>query len=321
MAESNDAGRAAGEARAAREARRARVVVVGSANMDLVATTPTLPKPGETVLGRDFATIPGGKGANQAAAAARAGARCGFIGAVGSDGYGPALRGALEQSGVDVAGIRSVPGSSGVALIAVDDQGENTIVVVPGANASVTDLTDADRAAIAAADVLLIQLEVPLTAVSAALRAARDAGTFTVLNAAPAQPLPADLLAGVDLLVVNEVEAATLAGTAGAAGALETLLAQAPRVVLTLGAKGARYADRDGVRLEAPAPVITAVDTTAAGDAFGGALAVAWAERRPTAEALRWACAAGAVAAQRAGASESLPHRGEINQLYEVTYL
>ena len=289
----------------------AEVVVLGSANMDLVATTPRLPEPGETVLGRGFATIPGGKGANQAIAAARAGAACGFLGAVGADSYGTALRDALRASRVDVAGLRTVPGPSGVALIAVDDTGENTIVVAPGANAAVVDLTDADRAAIADADVLLLQLEVPLSAVRAAAYAARQAGTFTVLNAAPAQPLPADLLAGVDLLVVNETEAA----------ALGDALHAAPRVVTTLGAKGAAYADREGTRVQVEPPEITPVDTTAAGDAFTAALAVAWAEGRPLAEAVRWACAAGAACALRPGASESLPHRAEVNQLYEVTYL
>lgn len=283
----------------------ARVAVVGSANLDLVATAPVLPRPGETVLGHGFRTVPGGKGANQAVAAARAGAGCAFIGAVGDDPFAEQLRAHLAGSGVDIAGLRTVPGPSGVALIAVDDAAENLIVVAPGANASVTGLTGRDRAAAAAADVVLCQLEIPLPAVSEAMTAA----PFAILNAAPAQALPAELLAAVDLLVVNESEAATLGGGAG------DLLASVPRVVVTLGARGAEYADRDGARLTVPAPRIEAVDTTAAGDAFCGALAVAWAEGRPVAAALRWACAAGAACATRPGAGTALPTRAEIDAL------
>ncbi|MGH3727757.1 MAG: ribokinase [Micromonosporaceae bacterium] len=289
----------------------AAVVVVGSANLDLVATTPALPAPGETVLGHRLSTVPGGKGANQATAAARAGARCGFIGAVGDDAYGPLLRRSLEESGVDTSQLRVVPGSSGVAMIAVADDGENSIVVVPGANATVTGLTVADRAAITAADILLCQLEVPLSVVASAAEVARDAGTFVLLNAAPAQPLPERLLGSVDLLVVNQVEAAALGGD---------LSRYVPRVVTTLGPQGAGYLDRDGIRVVVPAPAVTAVDTTAAGDAFAGALAVAWAERRDVADALRWACAAGAVCAQRPGASAALPYRAEIDSMYQETY-
>jgi ribokinase len=285
----------------------ARVTVVGSANIDLVATGPTLPQPGETVLGHGFATVPGGKGANQAVAAARAGGSVWFVGAVGDDAFAAQLRANLVEAGVDVSRLRTVPGPSGVALIAVDDAAENQIVVAPGANASVTGLTEPDRAAIAAADVLLCQLEIPLPAVVEAAAAA----SFVILNAAPVRPLPAELLDAVDLLVVNESEAAGLVE----GGAPEELLALVPRVVVTLGAAGAAYADRAGTRLAVPAPRIEPVDTTAAGDAFCGALAVAWAERRPVDEALRWACAAGAACALRPGASTALPTRAEIDAL------
>jgi ribokinase len=283
-----------------------RVAVVGSANLDLVASAPALPRPGETVLGRAFRTVPGGKGANQAVAASRAGADCAFIGAVGDDPFGGQLRAHLTESGVDTTGLRTVAGPSGVALIAVDDAAENQIVVVPGANASVTGLTGADRAAVGTAGVLLCQLEIPLPAVVEAVTAA----PFAILNAAPARALPPELLAGVDLLVVNETEAATLGG-----GGAAELLASVPRVVVTLGARGAEYADRDGARLAVPAPLIEAVDTTAAGDAFCGALAVAWAEGRPVAAVLRWACAAGAACATRPGAGTALPARAEIDAL------
>jgi ribokinase len=303
--------------------RRPRVAVVGSANMDLVVDAPTLPRPGETVLGGTFRTAPGGKGANQAVAATRAGARCDLVGAVGDDAFGAALRESLHTAGVGLDRLRTVPGPSGVALIAVDAKAENLIVVAPGANGELAGLDDGDRAAIAAADVLLCQLEVPLPTVAEAAAAARAAGTAVVLNAAPARALDADVLAGVDLLVVNEGEAAAIA--AGDAGAppdrlAEALLARVPRVVLTLGARGAAYADRDGLRLAVRAPRVAAVDTTGAGDAFAGALAVAWAGGGPTARSLEWACAAGAACARRPGASTALPTRAEIDELHAATY-
>jgi sugar/nucleoside kinase (ribokinase family)/ADP-ribosylglycohydrolase len=304
---------------------------------------------GETVLGDGFSTVPGGKGANQAVAAARAGGSCAFVGAVGDDDFGGRLRDNLVAAGVDVRGLRTEPGPSGMALIAVDAAAENLIVVAPGANGRLTSLDADDRAAVAAADMLLCQLEVPLSAVTQAAEWARDAGTTTLLNAAPAAPLPAALLDLVDLLVVNEHEAAVVAGRSPGSGRggdpdgerpsgpagkdpaspdelLDALLTRVPRVVMTLGARGARYADRAGLRLAVEAPRIEAVDTTAAGDAFTGALAVAWAERgRPTepaavTAALRWACAAGAACAERPGASTALPTRAEIEKRYAASY-
>jgi len=283
----------------------ARIVVVGSANLDLVVTAPTLPRPGETVLGGEFTIVPGGKGANQAIAAARAGGEVAFVGAVGDDDFARPQRDNLVAAGVDVSRLRTVPGASGVALIAVDEHAENLIVVAPGANAALTGLDAADRAVISAADVLLCQLEIPVETVAQAAATS----TFTVLNAAPARQLPAEVLSTVDLLVVNEGEAEVLAGRAARP---EDLLDLVPRVVMTLGAQGAAYADRHGLRLDVAAPRVKAVDTTAAGDAFTGALAVAWAEGRPVEEAVRWACAAGAVCATRSGASSSLPTRAEI---------
>ncbi|WP_212832875.1 ribokinase [Catellatospora sp. TT07R-123] len=298
------------------------VVVVGSANMDLVVSTATLPRPGETVLGTDFLSVPGGKGANQAVAAARAGARCHFIGAVGRDAFGDELRGSLAAAGVDLDGLRRVDGPSGVALIAVDAAAENIIVVAPGANAQLTALDEADLALVAGGDAVVCQLEIPPEAVAQALRAGRGGGILTILNAAPVRPLPDGLLDAVDVLVVNRGEAAALAGADGSPGELlERLLAAVPRVVLTLGAAGAAYADRTGVRLQVPAPRVEAVDSTAAGDAFTGALAVALAEGRPVLDALRWACAAGACCARRRGASPSLPTVAEITTLYTATYV
>jgi ribokinase len=293
-----------------------RIAVLGSANMDLVVTTGALPRPGETVIGRDFATIAGGKGANQAVAAARAGGDCAFIGAVGTDPFGTELAGQLRVAGVDTGRLRVVEGASGVALIAVDSAGENMIVVAPGANGTMTALTAADRVAISAADVLICQLEVPIGTVLEAARTARDSGVRVVLNAAPARPLPVELTMAVDVLLVNRVEAETIGGTAST----EALLATVPRVVLTLGPAGVEYADRNGGRLRVPAPVVATVDSTAAGDAFAGAFAVAWAEGRPVPEVLRWACAAGAACARRRGASSALPTRVEIDELFAATY-
>ena len=294
-----------------------KAVVVGSANMDLVATAPNLPRPGETVLGYDFAQVPGGKGANQAIAAARAGAEVAFVGAIGSDAFGVTLRARLVASAVDTAQLRVVYGVSGVALILVDDAGENMIVVAPGANAALTSLTGPDLALIAEADVLLLQLEIPVETVAVAAGAARDAGTRVVLNAAPARSLPADLAASVDLLVVNQVEAATLLG---ADGDPWPLLEQVPRVVVTHGAAGAWYGSPDAGPVHIAAPVVQAVDTTAAGDAFTAALAVGWGEGRSLVDAVRWASAAGAAAVRRLGASSALPDRKEIDELYVATY-
>lgn len=307
-----------------------RIAVVGSVNLDLVATTADLPRPGETVLGRDFTTVPGGKGANQAIAAAYAGAEVAFIGAVGDDAFGVQLRANLATAGVDLGLLRTVPGPSGVALIAVDGNGENIIVVAPGANSGLTKLSDADRAAIAASDLLLLQLEIPMATVIEAARVARNAGVAVLLNAAPARRLPGELLELVDMLIVNLIEAQAVLGdvdssarrsrSASARGMhayslLERLRPLARRVVLTVGADGAFYTDRDGAWMHIPAPKIEAVDSTAAGDGFVGALAVAYTESKPVPEALGWACAAGAVAATRLGASSSLAQRTEIDRL------
>jgi ribokinase len=308
-------------ARAFGGADRSTIVVVGSVNLDLVVTAPTLPRPGETVLGSGFTTVPGGKGANQAVAVARAGARCAFVGAVGQDAFAESLRDNLAAAGVDLRGLRSVPGPSGVALITVDEAAENSIVVAPGANGELNGLDEEDRAAVAAADVLLCQLEIPLATVAEAAAAAHTGGTVVVLNAAPARVLPAELLDAVDILVVNEGEAAVVSERDGSPDELLTaLLVAVPRVVLTLGARGARYADRDGIWLDVAAPRIAAVDTTAAGDAFTGAFVVALAEQRPIAAGLRWACAAGAACASRPGASSALPSRDAINALFASAY-
>jgi len=298
------------------------VVVVGSANIDLVARTPVLPGPGETVLGSDFATVPGGKGANQAIAAARAGAATAMIAAVGDDSYGEALRATLDAAGVDTTAVRTVAAPTGTAFISVADSGENTIIVIPGANAHLTDITPAGSGGLAglgagdgrAGGVVMGQLEIPQETVRDAFVAARAAGGMTVLNAAPAAEPIAGLLEAVDLLVVNEHEAAALAGT------LEGLLELVPRVVITLGEQGVRYAERGGVSHDVPAAPAVAVDTTAAGDTFAGALVAALDRGDAIEEALRFGCAAASLCVEKAGASSSIPVLAEIEERRRTAY-
>ncbi|MEV0095624.1 ribokinase [Streptomyces sp. NPDC050738] len=292
------------------------LTVLGSTNMDLVAYVAAAPRRGETVAGREFRTVPGGKGANQAVAAARAGGAVTMIGAVGDDDFGPRLRAALAESGVETSGLRTVPGPSGIAHIVVDDDGGNAIVVVPGANAALTALTGGDEARIAASGALLLQLEVPMEGVVAGARAARAHGVRTLLTPAPARPLPPELLALTDLLVPNEHEAETLTGHSDPHRAAAALLEQVPAVVITLGATGSLYAARGTDPFVVPALRVAAVDTTAAGDTFVGALAVAAGEGRPMHEAMAWASAASALGVQRPGASASMPTRAEIDELY-----
>ncbi|WP_329115900.1 ribokinase [Streptomyces sp. NBC_01465] len=292
------------------------LTVLGSTNMDLVAYVAAAPRRGETVAGREFRTVPGGKGANQAVAAARAGGAVTMIGAVGEDDFGLRLRFALRESGVQTSGLRTVAGPSGTAHIVVDDDGGNAIVVVPGANAALTALTAEDEARIAASGALLLQLEVPMEGVIAGARAARAHGVTTVLTPAPARPLPPELLALTDLLVPNEHEAETLTGHSDPHRAAAALLDQVPAVVITLGASGSLYAARSTEPFVVPALRVAAVDTTAAGDTFVGALAVAAGEGRPMHEAMAWASAASALSVQRPGASASMPTRAEIDELY-----
>ncbi|MFC3504906.1 ribokinase [Micromonospora krabiensis] len=291
-----------------------RVAVVGSANMDLVAMAPDLPRPGETMLGTDFVMVPGGKGANQAVAAARAGAASTFLGAIGSDAFGVTLKARIGAAGVDTAHLRVVYGTSGVALVMVNAAGENAILVTPGANDALTGLTEEELDSVRRADVLVAQLEIPVETVTQAAVAARAAGTRVVLNAAPARQLPDELLAAVDLLVVNEREAQALTGHGRERP--EALLDLTPRAVLTLGGEGAWYGDRDGTAVHVPAVRVEVVDSTAAGDAFTAALAVGWGEGRDVVDAVRWAAAAGAACVRRLGASVALPQRAEIDQLY-----
>jgi ribokinase len=271
------------------------LAVVGSVNLDLVARVERLPQPGETVTGATFERIPGGKGANQAVAAARLGADVRLIACVGDDELAREATATLESANVRVDAVRTVDGPTGVALIVVSADGENQIVVAPGAN---TQLQPED-VEVAGAAAVLCQLEIPLTAVEAA--GARAEGFFCV-NAAPAHPLPHALLERCDLVVVNRFE-------------LETLDDPPGPVALTLGAAGAVLLEGGRELARAEPPRVDAVDGTAAGDAFTACLVVSRLEGREWDEALRRACAAGAIAASRPGAQPSLPTAEEVDAL------
>jgi ribokinase len=291
-----------------------KIVVVGSLNMDLVVHAPRHPQPGETILGSEFHTFPGGKGANQAVAAARLGGQVRMIGLVGQDDFGDALLQTLASDGVDAEHVlRHASAATGVALITVDAAGQNTIVVASGANGRLTpgDVSAAEDA-FRGASLLLVQLESPLPAVGRALELARRHGLRTVLNPAPAQPLELALLARVDYLVPNETELALLTGIDARREALRELHRWGVgRVIVTLGECGVLIAE-DGGELHLPAYHVVPVDTTAAGDAFVGAFAVALTEGRSVDKAAVWANAAGALAVTRLGAQPSLPTRAEL---------
>ena len=291
------------------------IAVVGSLNMDTTVRVPRLPQPGETVLATGRFTGTGGKGANQAIAAARLGRSVAMIGLVGDDAEGSALQGALEAESIDASGLGvTVDAGSGLALITVDEAGENMIVVDPGANALMgEEQVIASASVLGDAAVVLAQLEIPLSAVAAAIRACR--GVF-VLNPAPAAPIPQDLLAEVAVLVPNATELAALTGgpepeSAEAALDLAATLEGPSSIVVTLSSEGAAVLS-GGHRMHVPAPVVTAVDPTAAGDAFCGGLADALVDGADIVSAVEWAVRCGAVAATRWGAQASLPTRAEV---------
>lgn len=284
------------------------VVVLGSINLDLVANAPRLPVPGETILGDRYREFAGGKGLNQAVAAARAGASVALVAAVGDDEAGTRLRRVAAEEGIDVSSVQVLADvETGRALITVDAAGENSIVVVPGANARTMPALPSPAPAV----VVLAQLEVPLAVVVETFVAARAAGSTTVLNPAPAVSLPDELLAVTDIVVPNEHEADRLGGG-------DALLARGVgAVVVTRGAHGVVVHDGDTVWRQ-PASEVEAVDTTGAGDAFCGVLAARLAAGDPLAEAVRWAAAAGACATTVAGAVASLPTQDRIRSLLDA---
>ena len=294
------------------------ILVIGSLNMDLVARCPQLPHTGQTVFGTDFFTAAGGKGANQAVAAARLGARVAMTGCVGDDQFGRDLVAGLRRDGVRCDAVQSVARPTGTALITIDAAGANTIVVISGANAA-CDTALVDRA-LADADgpgILLLQHEIPDDVNAHAIGAARMAGWFIVLNPAPARPVTAALLRLIDIIVPNETEAAALTGSDDAHQAARQLVALGARAALiTLGGEGALYYDAGG-ELRCPTVEVQAVDTTAAGDAYIGALAAALAEHRDVAGSLGFAAAAAGVAVTRLGAQPSLATSEEVMEFVE----
>ena len=300
---------------------RPKIVVVGSSNTDVVVRTPHLPAPGETVLASSMSTVQGGKGANQAVAAARLGADVVFVARVGDDGYGDAALAAFKADGIDTAYVTLDSNQpTGTAIIGVDETtGENSIFVVSGANGcvSVEDVESASSA-IASADILVCQLEVPLAAIETALRIAHKAGVPSILNPSPVQPLSPEILKLVTVLVPNEGEAQLLAGETalkelGEIG--EALRSQGVGTVLiTLGKEGALLVDESGARRFPGVVVTEVVDTSGAGDCFTGALAVALAEGQGIERAVKFASAAAAISVTRAGAQPSLPYRNEVDR-------
>ncbi|HEX2981537.1 MAG TPA: ribokinase [Anaerolineaceae bacterium] len=299
------------------------VVVIGSLNMDLVVKVPRIPRPGETISGGDLQTFPGGKGANQAAAVARLGKTVKMIGRVGNDNYGERLRAVLTGFGVDVEGVTSSADTpTGSAFIMVDSVGENCIVLSPGANARVTTQDIAAAAGeIRAAQAVLLQFEIPMPAVEMAVRLAHEAGRQVILNPAPFRPMAPELLAQIDVLVPNETEASALTGIQvgdvhSAGLAAQALLNQGVgSVIVTLGANGALLATRGGQR-HIPAEKVTAVDTTAAGDAFIGGFTAGFVEGLSVEDAVEYAVCTSAIAVTRFGAQTSLPDEAEVKQLY-----
>lgn len=299
------------------------IVVIGSLNADLVQKVDRLPKPGETIAGGSLETFSGGKGANQAVAAGRMGARTSMIGQVGDDSLSQILRESLRAAGVDHHAVGVSKTSTGSAIILVFPDGENLIVIAPGANATVTPDLAAERLRILQRGAFLLsQLEIPIESVERSLEVAKAHGATTILDPAPARELPVDLLRHVDYLTPNETESATLLGDSGLAmeddpaveRAAERILALGPKaVVLKLGARGCLIASTEGFH-RVPGFKVEAVDTTAAGDVFNGAFATAMAEGQPVPLAASFANAAAALSVTRPGAQDSVPSREAVDR-------
>ena len=293
------------------------ILVVGSINMDLVARVSTIPRPGETLIGSDFVTTPGGKGANQAVAAARLGHPTQMLGRVGEDVFGQALLENLRASGVDTDAVLAIPGPSGVAPISVADSGQNAIIVVPGANGRVTaEVINAHAGLFAGAGAVLCQLELPLDAVRRALELAKEAGVPAILDPAPAAALPEAFWPLVSWVTPNETEAAFYLGSDLAVedAAKQLLTKGVGGVILKRGSEGAYVAPANGEARWVPPFKVQAIDTVAAGDCFNGAFAVALLEGRDPFEAARFASAAAAISVTRRGAQASMPTRLEVDQ-------
>jgi len=298
------------------------IVVFGSINMDLVARTPRLPGPGETITGTVFQTFPGGKGANQAVACSRLGAKTYMVGRVGGDEFGEKLKDELEKAGVDHENVVvDTMTSSGVALIAVEDSAENTIIVIPGANGQVDD-QDLKRleAVLTKSEVLLLQLEIPLEMVMAAAKLAKENNVKVILDPAPAQMLPEQIYPLLDIITPNETETELLVGfpletKEDAAKAARILMGRGTsNVIIKMGSRGAFALMGDQEESFEPYQVTT-VDTVAAGDAFNGALAAALSENLPVEKAIQWGMAGGALSVTKEGAQPAMPERNELKEL------
>ncbi|QVM98571.1 ribokinase [Pseudomonas sp. SORT22] len=299
---------------------QANVVVVGSLNMDLVTRAQRLPRGGETLVGESFVTVPGGKGANQAVAAARLGAQVAMVGCVGDDAYGQQLRQALADEQIDCQAVSIAAGvSSGVALIVVDAASQNAIVIVAGGNGQLLpESVQRFDALLQNAEVIICQLEVPMATVAYTLERGRALGKTVILNPAPASgPLPAKWFAHIDYLIPNESEAEALSGLpvndldSAKAAATRLLGMGVGKVIVTLGAQGALFADGQGFR-HFPAPVVQPLDTTAAGDTFVGGFAAALARGEAQGAAIAFGQRAAALSVTRAGAQPSIPHLSEL---------
>lgn len=298
-----------------------KLCVLGSINVDHVIRVPYFPKAGETLTGYGYQIAYGGKGANQAVAAARVGAKVSFIGAIGDDQIGQTMKQAFEQDGIDTSAICVIPNqSTGLAMIQVADSGENIIVISAGANADLSEsLVEQHKSQIEQADILLMQLESPLQAVTLATKFAKSAGVKVVLNPAPAQPLPDSLLSHIDIITPNETEAEILTGikvtdeqtAAVAANHFHQLGIET--VLITLGSKGVYYSEKGQGEI-IPGFRVDAVDTTAAGDTFNGAFVTALLEGKSAKDAIRFAHAAAAISVTRMGAQTAIPNRKEVEQ-------
>ncbi len=292
------------------------VLVIGSLNADLVVKSPRFPQPGETISGDDLQIIPGGKGANQAVAAARQGVKTTMVGRVGSDSFGPFLVENLKSNNVDTSQVLKTDSATGTAIIVVDANGQNSIVLSPGANGMVTP-ADVDSASFSNSGLLLLQLEIPTPTVLRAAQRAREHGMQVILNPAPAKPLPAELLFNVDILIPNESELALLTGlpvtdaSSAEVAAKEILKQGVKTVIVTLGSKGALLVTAIQVK-HVDTYKVNVVDTTAAGDAFIGGFASAILSGKSLEDSVRYGCACGALATTKFGAQPSLPTKDEV---------
>ena len=286
--------------------------MLGSLNMDLVVTVDQAPQPGQTVTGERFFLVPGGKGANQAVAASLAGAPVTMLGSVGDDLYAAQILDLLAAKGVLTDHVDRSELATGTAHIVVDGSGSNSIIVIPGANGSARKLSDRQRQIIADSRFLLLQLELPLALVTRAATYARECGVQVVLTPAPVQPLPDELLKSVDLLILNQGEALQLAGMSSIDAAIDALAESVREVIVTRGEQGCSYRGPAGPR-DLEAFPVNAVDTTAAGDTFVGALSAQLAQGAAIGPAMRWASAAAAISVQRWGASTSMPLAAEVD--------